>query len=54
MGGVKVSEVHANFIVNDQGAKASEVMELIKRIQQVVEQKTGVHLEPEVRLISYD
>ncbi|MDE3045218.1 MAG: UDP-N-acetylmuramate dehydrogenase [Verrucomicrobiota bacterium] len=51
VGGAKVSEMHANFIVNAGGAKASDVLELIRQVQNLVQQKTGHHLEPEIRVI---
>lgn len=52
LGGAEVSEKHANFIVNPQGAaKASEIEMLIGRIQAVVMQKFGVALECEVRIV---
>ena len=52
LGGAQVSEKHANFIVNPQGAaKASEIELLIGQIQAVVMQKFGVALECEVRIV---
>jgi UDP-N-acetylmuramate dehydrogenase len=53
VGGAKVSEMHANFIVNAHGATAKDVVELIEAVRQKVFEKTGVHLEPEVRLIGF-
>lgn len=50
IGGAQVSEVHANFIVNRGGATAHEVKELIQLIQKRVYEKTGIHLEAEVRI----
>lgn len=54
VGGAKVSEIHANFIVNEGRASASEVLDLMRQIQDRVCAKTGIFLEPEVRLISYE
>jgi UDP-N-acetylmuramate dehydrogenase len=51
VGGAKVSEIHANFIVNHASASASDVKELIRLVQEKVFEQTGVHLEPEVRMI---
>jgi UDP-N-acetylmuramate dehydrogenase len=42
---------HANFIVAEPGARASDVLELVREIQRLVEDTTGVALEPEVKLI---
>ena len=47
-GGAKISEVHANFIVNMGNATASDVFFLIKLAQQKVNESFGVALEPEV------
>jgi len=46
-----VSEKHANFIINEGGASAGEIEQLIKLVQQRVKKQTGVNLEPEVRII---
>jgi UDP-N-acetylmuramate dehydrogenase len=47
-----VSEKHANFIVNPQRrASAADIEALILHVQRVVAEKTGVVLEPEVRII---
>jgi UDP-N-acetylmuramate dehydrogenase len=51
VGGVQVSTKHANFIVADPGAKASDARELIRHIQRVVSDRAGISLEPEVQLI---
>ena len=51
VGGAKISEIHANFIVNQAAATSRDVQELIRLVQEKVFQQTGVFLEPEVRLI---
>lgn len=51
IGGAAVSEKHAGFVVNKGGATAEDVLALIEHIQKTVEEKFGVKLEPEVRLI---
>jgi len=51
-GGARVSEKHANFIVNPQGAaKASDIEWLIAHIQRMVYQMKGVVLQTEVRIV---
>jgi len=50
-GNAEVSRLHANFIVNHGGAKAEDVLALIKRVQQTIEQKNGITLVPEVLLM---
>ena len=51
VGGAMVSDKHAGFVVNKGGATAKDVLDLIKYVQDTVEEKFGVKLEPEVRLI---
>lgn len=51
IGGAQVSEVHANFLVNKGSATAADVLSLIQAIQSKVNEKTGIHLEPEIRII---
>lgn len=51
IGGARVSEMHANFIVNDGTAKASDIERLIEHVMQTVEQKHGVKLKTEVRIV---
>ncbi|HMN11106.1 MAG TPA: UDP-N-acetylmuramate dehydrogenase [Bellilinea sp.] len=50
-GGVAVSEVHANFFVNDEGAKAQDYWNLIQYVKQDVKSKFDVELELEVEPI---
>jgi len=52
VGGAEVSEKHANFIVAHAGAKADDVLKLIKIIRERVEEKEGVELESEVQVWS--
>lgn len=51
VGGAQVSEKHANFIVNTGTATAADIENLIIVVQAAVEQKTGVKLHPEIRII---
>ena len=52
IGGASVSEKHANFIVNrDRRASAADIENLIEHVRNVVLQKQGVALAPEVRII---
>ena len=50
-GGAAISDMHANFIVNEGGAKASDVLELIATARERVKEKFGVLLQLEVRLL---
>ena len=51
VGGAQVSEKHAGFVINIGGATCSDVEELMAQVQNVVWEKKGVRLEPEVRII---
>jgi UDP-N-acetylmuramate dehydrogenase len=51
IGGAVISEKHANFIINDKNATASDIESLIKLIQKVVEEKQGVVLQTEVKIV---
>jgi UDP-N-acetylenolpyruvoylglucosamine reductase len=43
--------VHGNFIVNDGGATAAEMLQLIGEIQSVARAKRGIELETEVEIV---
>lgn len=51
IGGARVSEKHANFIVNMGSATAADIENLINEVRASVQQKTGICLHPEVRII---
>ena len=51
VGAARVSEVHGNFIVNDGGAKAADVLDLIDEIRSVAKRSRGIDLETEVQII---
>lgn len=48
VGGARVSSVHGNFIVNERGATATEIRQLIERCREQVRQQFGVHLREEI------
>ena len=50
IGGARISEKHANFIINTGNASAADIEELIQHIQKVVRDTHGVSLIPEVRI----
>ena len=51
-GGARVSEKHANFIVNPEGkGSAGEIESLIQTVREKVREKTGIDLVPEVRIV---
>ena len=51
VGGACVSEKHAGFVVNDGGATCADVLALIAEIQKRVFERSGIRLEPEVRIL---
>jgi len=51
VGKARVSEVHGNFIVNDGGATAAEMLELIDRIKATARGQRGIELETEVEIV---
>jgi len=50
IGGIQVSEQHANYFINKGDATSRDVIELIKEIQKAVFHETGITLEPEIRV----
>ncbi len=51
VGKARVSEVHGNFIVNDGGATAAEVLQLIEKIQHTARAQRGIDLQTEVQIV---
>ena len=53
IGGARVSQVHANFIVNEGGATSSDVRRLIDRCRDEVLARYGVTLREEIRMLGW-
>lgn len=51
IGGAKISEIHANFIINSGNASTNDVLELIEFAKKQALAKRGINLETEVRII---
>lgn len=51
MGQAQVAERHANFILNCGGATASDIFNLIRHIQGIVDEKWSLKLRPEVQIL---
>lgn len=51
VGDAEVSVKHSGFIINKGNASASDILNLIAKVQQAVHDKFGVDLHPEVRII---
>ena len=52
VGHASVSTVHGNFIINEGGARASDVLELIAEIKETLRQRLGVDIQEEVEIWS--
>ena len=50
IGGARVSMKHAGFLVNT-GTSSKDFLELMQKVQQIVEERVGVKLEPEIKII---
>ena len=54
VGDAQVSTLHAGFIINRGNARASELLQLIERVQKRVYENSGVWLQPEIKIIGED
>ena len=54
VGQAAVSEVHGNFLVNQGGASAKEILQLIQSIRQKARAERGIELETEVKILGDD
>jgi len=50
-GGAKISEHHANFIVNAGNARSLDVLKLIEKVRATVKEKSGINLMPEIKVV---
>lgn len=53
VGGIEVSTVHANFLVNKGNGTATEYIELMNIVKEKVAEHSGVVLEPEIRIVDH-
>jgi len=51
IGDAKISDKHCNFFVNDGEAKTADIEKLINKVKKEVQNKTGVNLELEIKII---
>lgn len=54
IGSAQISEKHANFIINLNGAKAKDVLSLMKLASKRVKSNFNIELEPEVQFIGFN
>lgn len=50
IGGASISDLHANFIVNSNNAKAQDIYDLIRYVEDAVYNKFNICLEREIKL----
>ena len=50
-GGARVADYHANLFINDGRASACDLIELSSRLAERVQERFGVTLEPEIRIV---
>lgn len=51
VGAAQVSQKHAGFVVNRGGASFDDVLKLMEHIQKTVYERSGIMLEPELKII---
>lgn len=51
IGGAKISEKHAGFIVNEKNAKAKDVLDLINYVKEKINEKYGIKIEEEIKVL---
>jgi UDP-N-acetylmuramate--alanine ligase len=54
VGAARVSEVHGNFIVNEGGANAQQILSLIAEIQSLAKAERGIELQTEVQIVGVE
>ena len=54
IGGAEISRLHANFIVNNRGACASDILSLIALARERVKKAAGIDLETEIKIVGED
>ena len=51
VGGAQISDIHANFIVNNGGATAQDALAVMRQMFQRVKEDYGIELQPEVKFL---
>jgi UDP-N-acetylmuramate dehydrogenase len=50
-GGIKISEIHANFFVNIKSGTFEDMMFLINEVKKRVFEEEGIELELEIKIV---
>jgi len=53
VGGVRISTLHANFLINEGNGSAKEATQLMQMVQKRVKQTSGIDLHPEMQIIPF-
>jgi len=53
IGGATISNIHANFIINNSDAKADDIVQLIKLIKRTIKKKYSINLELEISTLGF-
>lgn len=51
VGAARISPVHANFIINEGGATAADILTLMEKIQNEARSRRGIQLQPEIQIV---
>ena len=54
VGAARVSEIHGNFMINDGGARARDILQLIGEVQTIAKHQRGIELQTEVQIVGVD
>ena len=54
VGSARVSEQHANFIINEGGATAENILALVRHVQAEVRRRFDIELELEIELLGWE
>jgi len=54
IGDIKVSDTHANFLINEGNGSAKDYFKLVMFLREKVFKKYGIKLEPEVQMVGFD
>ena len=51
VGGIEVSQLHANYFINKNGGTCAEFLQLMEIVKEKIMKRSGIELEPEIRII---
>ncbi|HDH34872.1 MAG TPA: UDP-N-acetylmuramate dehydrogenase [Nitrospirae bacterium] len=51
VGGIEVSQMHANYFINKNGGTCAEFLQLMEIVKKKIMQRSGIELETEIKII---